>query len=94
LRNRGYAMEPAEEELKKKLVELEKHAFDPVLNARQEEIWARLSRLRDVANFLQENSDKVDRAATKEEEEQLDADGVKMVEKVGIFRCTLPLQRY
>ncbi|KAF2274288.1 uncharacterized protein EI97DRAFT_435374 [Westerdykella ornata] len=59
LRNRGYAMDQAEEELKKKLQDLEKRSFDPVLSGRQEEIWARMSGVRERARILQEETDKL-----------------------------------
>lgn len=59
LRNRGYAMDSAEEELKKKLVALEKMTFDPVLGGRQEEIWARMSGVRERARIIQEETEKL-----------------------------------
>jgi nuclear pore complex protein Nup54 len=75
LRNRGYAMDSTEEELKKKLMELEKKAFDPILGGRQEEIWARMSAARARAQILQAESEKLGQAAQQEgsvlnEEEQ------------------------
>jgi nuclear pore complex protein Nup54 len=39
LRNRGYVMDQQEEELKKKLVELEKQTFDPVLGDLGAHVW-------------------------------------------------------
>ncbi|KAF2811849.1 uncharacterized protein BDZ99DRAFT_487408 [Mytilinidion resinicola] len=62
LRNRGYAMDSTEEELKKKLHELEKKAFDPILGGRQEEIWARMSAARARAQILQAESEKLGQA--------------------------------
>jgi nuclear pore complex protein Nup54 len=59
LRNRGYAMDSAEEELKKKLVALEKMTFDPVLGGRQEEIWARMSGVRERARIIQDETEKL-----------------------------------
>ncbi|KAF2261632.1 hypothetical protein CC78DRAFT_499758 [Lojkania enalia] len=59
LRNRGYVMDQAEEELKKKLIELEKKISDPVLGGRQEEIWARMSGVRERARILQEETEKL-----------------------------------
>jgi nuclear pore complex protein Nup54 len=52
LRNRGYALDRTEEELRQKLLELEKQALDPNLNGRQEEIWARLTVLRERADQI------------------------------------------
>ncbi|KAF2491535.1 hypothetical protein BU16DRAFT_468607 [Lophium mytilinum] len=62
LRNRGYAMDSTEEELRKKLQELEKKAFDPILGGRQEEIWARMSAARARAQILQSESEKLGQA--------------------------------
>jgi nuclear pore complex protein Nup54 len=53
LRNRGYAMDAAEEELKRKLMALEKGVFDPALSGRAEEIWARMVNIREKARQLQ-----------------------------------------
>lgn len=63
LRNRGYVMDQAEEDLKKKLMELEKRAFDPINGGRQEEIWARMSSVRERANVLQKETEKLSNAA-------------------------------
>lgn len=82
LRNRGYAMDPREEELRKKLKELEKKAFDPMLNGRQEEIWARMSAVRARARLLQEEIEKLGKTAGKPEGEQLDEEHVKAIRKV------------
>ncbi|KAF2855301.1 hypothetical protein T440DRAFT_208768 [Plenodomus tracheiphilus IPT5] len=59
LRNRGYVMDQQEEDLKKKLFELEKKTFDPVLGGRQEEIWARMSGVRERARILQAETEKL-----------------------------------
>ncbi|KAB2579745.1 hypothetical protein BFW01_g4819 [Lasiodiplodia theobromae] len=82
LRNRGYAMDPREEELRKKLMELEKKAFDPMLNGRQEEIWARMSAVRARARLLQEELEKLGKNAGKPDGEQLDEEHVKAIRKV------------
>ncbi|KAJ4289758.1 Nucleoporin nup57 [Kalmusia sp. IMI 367209] len=63
LRNRGYVMDQAEEDLKKKLLELEKRAFDPINGGRQEEIWARMSSVRERAHVLQKETEKLSNAA-------------------------------
>ncbi|KAF2660141.1 hypothetical protein K491DRAFT_754766 [Lophiostoma macrostomum CBS 122681] len=67
LRNRGYAMDQPEEELKKKLVELEKKMFDPVLGGRQEEIWARMSSLRGRVRILQEEIERQGKAVESQQ---------------------------
>jgi len=86
LRNRGYVMDPQEEELKKKLVELEKKTFDPVLTGRKEEIYARMSGVRERARILQEETEKVGKAIDSQQSGELlsEADQ-KSIEKV---RCT------
>ena len=53
LRNRGYAMDSSEEELRKKLMQLERKVFDPALNGRGEEIWARMVSVRERGRQLQ-----------------------------------------
>jgi len=83
LRNRGYAMDQAEEELKKKLVELEKRTFDPVLSGRQEEIWARMSGVRERARILQEETDRLGKTIQSEQDGAiLSEDDQKAVDQV------------
>lgn len=54
MRNRGYAMDEAEEELKTKLMELDKAAGDPVLLGRLEQVWPRLMSMQEQSRVLQE----------------------------------------
>ncbi|EON61629.1 hypothetical protein W97_00844 [Coniosporium apollinis CBS 100218] len=82
LRNRGYAMDSAEEELKKKLVQLERRAFDPVLNGRQEEIWARMSAVRARAKLLQEESERLGKNLANGAEEPIDDETMKRVKQI------------
>jgi nuclear pore complex protein Nup54 len=83
LRNRGYVMDQQEEELKKKLSELEKQTFDPVLGGRQEEIWARMSGVRERARILQEETEKVGKSIENQQNgELLSEDDQKALEKV------------
>lgn len=83
LRNRGYVMDPQEEDLKKKLIELEKQTFDPVLGGRQEEIWARMSSVRERARILQEETEKLGRTMDKQQNgELLSEEDQKALEKV------------
>lgn len=83
LRNRGYVMDQAEEELKKKLIELEKKTFDPVLGGRQEEIWARMSGVRERARILQEETEKLGKAIEGQQNgEILSEEDQKALEKV------------
>lgn len=47
-------MDGAEEQLRQKLMALEKHVFDPSLNGRGEEIWARMVSVRERGRQLQQ----------------------------------------
>ena len=89
LRNRGYAMDSMEEELKKKLMQLEKGVFDPALSGRQEEIWARMVGMRERTRLLQEESEKI----ANGEDEGLDDEAVKRTKKVRqvLYRTILKL---
>jgi nuclear pore complex protein Nup54 len=81
LRNRGYNLDPAEEQLRTKLEELEKQAFDPVVDGRQEEIWARMGVVRERASLLQAEFEKLgkDRKGT---DAPIDEESMKKIEKV------------
>ncbi|OIW31316.1 hypothetical protein CONLIGDRAFT_310281 [Coniochaeta ligniaria NRRL 30616] len=52
LRNRGYALSSDEDELRTKLMEMERKMQDPALSARMEELWSRLIVLRGYADSL------------------------------------------
>ncbi|ORY67797.1 nucleoporin complex subunit 54-domain-containing protein [Pseudomassariella vexata] len=52
LRNRGYALDTDEDDLKTKLETLERGMSDPALSARTEELWSRLILLRGHADTL------------------------------------------
>lgn len=52
LRNRGYALDTDEDELKSKLEQLDRGMSDPALSARTEELWSRLILLRGHADTL------------------------------------------
>ncbi len=52
LRNRGYALDKEEDELKTKLDALDRRSCDPALSARTEELWSRLILLRGYADSL------------------------------------------
>ena len=71
LRNRGYVMDQAEEELKKKLIELEKKTFDPVLGGRQEEIWARMSGVRERAHILEKETERLGNSLSSQQDTQV-----------------------
>ena len=68
LRNRGYALDASEEELKAKLAKLEKETFDPVVGGRQEELWARMTVVRERARMLKEETERFGKTAGEIEE--------------------------
>lgn len=82
LRNRGFAMDQSEEELKRKLSELEKKTFSPVLSGRQEEIWARMSGVRERAKILMEETEKLGKAVEGQSGEALTEEEQRQVDKV------------
>ncbi|KAF8426613.1 nucleoporin complex subunit 54-domain-containing protein [Tirmania nivea] len=53
LKNRGYALQPEEEQLKKKLDALGKSVFDPSIVGRVNEIWARMMVVRERARMME-----------------------------------------
>jgi nuclear pore complex protein Nup54 len=88
LRNRGYALDGAEEELKTKLAKLEKETFDPVINGRQEELWARMTVVRERAKLLKEETERLGRtAAAAEEAETIDEETMGKIRQVSTTTC-------
>ncbi|KAK0839151.1 Nucleoporin nup57 [Friedmanniomyces endolithicus] len=59
LRNRGYALDGAEEALRKQLGVLAGRVADPAFGAREEELWARMVALRERARWLGEEGKRV-----------------------------------
>ncbi|KAH8426130.1 putative nucleoporin [Aspergillus melleus] len=82
LRNRGYAMDDAEEELKKKLAQLERSVFDPSLNGRAEEIWARMLAIREQSKRLQAEIERAGPSAASQAEDELDENTMKAAKKI------------
>ncbi|KAK9591594.1 Nucleoporin nup57 [Aspergillus fumigatus] len=82
LRNRGYAMDEAEEELKKKLAQLERSVFNPSLNGRAEEIWARMLAIREHSKRLQAEMEKAGASTAAQGEEELDENTMKTAKKI------------
>ena len=78
LRNRGYTMEHDEQQLKDKLLHLERQVCDPGLSARAEEIWARMVGVRERARVLKEEMSK----RSGSSDETLDEESVRRAEKV------------
>ncbi|KAL9110857.1 MAG: hypothetical protein Q9227_004657 [Pyrenula ochraceoflavens] len=81
LRNRGYVMDNAEETLKAKLKKLEAEVFDPTLNGREQEIWARMIGIRENSKALQAELERM-KPTAPEEEKGLDEDTVKAAKNV------------
>ncbi|KAL9633275.1 MAG: hypothetical protein Q9164_004799 [Protoblastenia rupestris] len=82
LRNRGYAMDSAEEELRKKLLTLERTVFDPALNGRAEEIWARMVSLRERGRLLQREYEKAGRSLGEGKAGVIDEEVMKRAKKI------------
>lgn len=89
LRNRGYAMDDVEEELKKKLAQLERSVFDPSLNGRAEEIWARMLAIREGSKRLQMEVEKAGPSAALQGEGEVNEEVLKKVKKVCLFSYML-----
>jgi nuclear pore complex protein Nup54 len=81
LRNKGYVMDNAEEELKAKLEKLEREVFDPSLEAREQEIWARMLGIRERAKRIKAEMDKLGPVANGEEP-TLDENTIKSAKTV------------
>ncbi|KAJ5793713.1 hypothetical protein N7457_000312 [Penicillium paradoxum] len=81
LRNRGYAMDEAEEQLKNKLMELERDVFDPSLNGRAEEIWARMLAIHEHSKRLQVEMDRAGVNVTQAEDD-IDEQTLKTAKKI------------
>ncbi|OAP61520.1 hypothetical protein AYL99_03723 [Fonsecaea erecta] len=82
LRNRGYVMDNAEEELKAKLEKLQREVFDPSLNAREQEVWARMLGIRERAKRLKSEMEKLAPAASASgEDTTLDEETIKAARK-------------
>lgn len=81
LRNRGYVMDNAEEELKTKLEKLQQDILDPSLNAREQEIWARMLSIRERSKRIKAEMDRIAPAA-KEEDSSLDEETTRAAKKV------------
>ncbi|KAI5787135.1 nucleoporin complex subunit 54-domain-containing protein [Geopyxis carbonaria] len=60
LKNRGYALQPEEEQLKKRLDALTKAVSDPASYGRMNEIWARMMVVQEKAKLMEESLGKVD----------------------------------
>ncbi|EEP78543.1 conserved hypothetical protein [Uncinocarpus reesii 1704] len=82
LRNRGYAMDDVEEELAKKLLQLERSMFDPSLNGRSEEIWARMLAIRENTKRLQIELERTGGGTAEQEDDTLSDTQLKTAKKI------------
>lgn len=82
LKNRGYAMDSAEEELREKLLKLERNVSDPALNGRAEEIWARMVSVRERARLLQREFERAGQVVGEEVGGNMDEEVMKRAKKV------------
>lgn len=82
LRNRGYVMDSAEEELKKQLDDLAKKAFDSSIISRQEGIWARMFGIRERARVLQKESEKAGVSLATQSDDGVDEEVLRRTKKV------------
>jgi nuclear pore complex protein Nup54 len=87
LRNRGYALGGDEEDLRSKLLTLEKGVNDPGMAARCEEIWARMVQVQRHAAILKSELEK----SGAEAPEMLDEEMTKRAKKV---RSTTQVQEF
>jgi nuclear pore complex protein Nup54 len=84
-------MDNAEEELKMKLSKLEKEVFDPSLNGREQEIWARMLGIREIGKRLQKEIEKTTPVAYNEVS-SLDEVTVQAAKKVSFESCKSTLR--
>lgn len=82
-------MDDVEEELKKKLAQLERSVFDPSLNGRAEEIWARMLAIREGSKRLQIEVEKAGPSAALQGEGEVNEEVLKKVKKVCLFSYML-----
>ena len=75
-------MDSAEEELREKILKLEKSVFDPTLNGRGEEIWARMVSLRESSRQLQRDLEKAGKSMGQGQVEEIDEEVMKRARKV------------
>ena len=86
LRNRGYAMDDAEEALKARLEDLARRVLDPSLEGREQEIWARMLGIRERGRRLKAEMEKAGSMA-RNDDSALDEETVRSAKKVSSLRC-------
>jgi nuclear pore complex protein Nup54 len=78
LRNKGFTLTGDEEDLKVKLMALDKGVSDPGLGARAEEIWARMITVQERARLLRAEIEKSGVEQTKVLDEEIEAKAKKV----------------
>ncbi|CAF9913945.1 MAG: hypothetical protein GOMPHAMPRED_008068 [Gomphillus americanus] len=91
LKNRGYTMDAAEEQLRAKLVDLEKAALDPALHGRSEEMWARMVTIRDRGLALNAELERQGQAAKSA---GVNADASAMLDEAMVKKVKQILEEY
>ena len=87
-------MDSAEEELRRKLTVLEKNVFDPALNGRSEEIWARMVSVRERGRQLQFEFERAGLSVGKEQGQGMDEETMKRARKVCFCRSETVLDMW
>ncbi len=93
LRNRGYAMDNAEEDLKMKLLAMEGKVMDPALNGRGEEIWARMVSVRERGRQLEREFEKVGKVLPRDQEQGIDEEVMRKATKVCCDGLSFPMKK-
>ena len=75
-------MDGPEEDLRQKLLTLEKQVFDPALEGRGEEIWARMVSLRERGRALQHEMERRGLGGLNANEQSLDEETLEKARKV------------
>jgi len=75
-------MDGAEEELRLKLINLDRQVFDPALEGRGEEIWARMVSVRDRGRSLQYEMEKRGLGGPNGQEQSLDEETLEKARKI------------
>jgi len=85
-RNRGYALDGAEEDLRKRLVGLERTVMDPSLAGREEEIWARMVNVRERGRILEMEMARAGMGNDNDRQnrQEIDEETMKRAKKVSI----------
>ncbi len=81
-------MDSPEEELRKRLLTLERSVFDPALNGRGEEIWARMVSVRERGRQLQREYERAGKNLAEGAVREIDEEVLKRATKV--CRCVVP----